>query len=316
MLTRTKKVITFVMVIAGLALTLTACNNTQTEASACAYVIQNGYFDAKHVKDIVHPGGRVNTHNTTVREVPCNARNYRFGTNDDADVRNPVPAKAGGTDGTPVLVQETAHFTLNQSDDVLKAFLPVCEKYNCFNESGHNGSSGSDSNYSSAGWKGFLSENLKYAMVNATQQAAHDARTNLWQDSSQWPGFGAAVGSHLKAALKSQIPSAYDFLCGAGGDESKCPDISVTVESVDPLDQSIRDLYNQQVTQTQQQALANAQAKTNKAQLDAAKQKYGAGAGGVLGQLDIIAACKASGATCVITVGGSSSVNVTPGSGK
>lgn len=311
---RIKKSITFLMVLAGLALTLTACNNTQTEASACAYVIQNGYFDAKHVKDIVHPGGRVNTHNTTVRELPCNARNYRFGKNNDADVTQPITAKAGpATSGTPVEVQETAHFTLNQSDDILKNFLPVCEKYNCFNESGHNGSSGSDANYASPGWKGFLSENLKYAMTIATQQAAHDFKNDLWADSSQWPALGAAVGKNLKAALRAQIPTDFDFLCGAGGTESKCPDITVTVEQVDPADQSIRDLYNQQVTQAQQQQLAEAQAKTNRAQLDAARQKYGAGAGAVLGQLDVISACKASGAQCVVTIGGGTGVNVQAG---
>src|SRR3954453_11408866 len=97
----------YLIPLALLAATVAACSNTQTFASQCAYVIHNGYFDARHVERIMHPGERKNTNNTTVRYVYCNARNYLVSSSSDANVdqHTAIQARTGPDstgDGTPV----------------------------------------------------------------------------------------------------------------------------------------------------------------------------------------------------------------------
>src|SRR4051812_17750503 len=101
---RIKRATALLCAVAGMSLTLTACNNTQTTAAECAYVISNGYFDAKHIKDFVLPGNRVNTHNTQVKYVPCNARNFIVTTRaGDFDRHEPVAAKTAPGKNQPAM---------------------------------------------------------------------------------------------------------------------------------------------------------------------------------------------------------------------
>jgi hypothetical protein len=305
-----KKIALLLVLAIGALLGLSACSNVQTEAATCAYVIQNGYFDAKHVRHIAYPGERVNTNNVTVREAPCNARNYIIGKG-SGDYDGVLQAKTGqekSTPGTPVDVQLTTLFTLNESRDALNAFLPFCEKYNCFNEDGHNGSSG-NTNYASPGWVGMLKENMLKAESRAVQQAMLAFPPDIWNDQSKWPAVADEIMKDLPAQLEQMTGSTIPFFCASGAhwtgeqgtSDFKCPPVTIAIDHIDPP-QSVRDIYDQQVQQAQQQALAVEQAKTNLALLGAAKAKYGPYAGYFLGLQDTIGKCNGS-STCVISIG-------------
>lgn len=289
---------------------LSACNNTQTFASQCAYHIGNGYFDARHVQNILHPGERKNSNNVTTRYVYCNARNYIVAQSKDAtaDQYTPIEAKTGKNqygDGTPLNSFLSAHFTLNQNEDVMLKFLAFCEKYNCFAPKDTSNNTGTHS--SSEGWNTMLAENMRFALQRATQQAMLKFAPDIWNDQSKWPAVADAISANMKEQLHSQTGINIDFFCGtgahllAGKDEHKsgswtCPPISITIDNILPQDPNVVSIYNKEVQQQNLRQLAGEEQKTNEAQLAAAKAKYGPYAEYFLGLEDT---CHA-GTTCVI----------------
>jgi hypothetical protein len=290
-----------------LVLVATGCSNTQTFASQCAYVIHNGYFDARHVERIMHPGERKNTQNTTVRYVYCNARNYLVSSNKDANVdqHTAIQARTGPDstgDGTPVNVEVGMHWTLNQNKPEMLRFLGFCEKYNCFAPKDTSENEGSRS--ASSGWINMTQENHRFALGRAVQNAVLKFKPDVWNDQSKWPQVAKAISADLKPELRAQTSSDdIDYFCGTDvhlkpgananqADAWTCPDIAVTVERVEPQDSGIKAIYNQQVQQQQEAKLAMAQKKTNAAILEAARVKYGPHAQDTLGLID---ACKAGG---------------------
>jgi hypothetical protein len=297
----------YIIPLLALVVGVAACSNTQTFASQCAYVIHNGYFDARHTEAILHPGERQNTSNTTVRFVYCNARNYIVSEGQDANVdqHSPIQARTGPDstgDGTPVNADVTMHFTLNENHPVMLRFLSFCEKYNCFAPKDTSSNEGERS--SSPGWLNMIAENHRFALARATQVAMLQFKPDVWNDQSQWPEVAKAISRQIKEELRTQTSSGdVDYFCGtdvhlkSGMNKSQdnawtCPDISVTIESIQPQDSGIKSIYNQQVQQQQELKLASAQKATNEAQLSAAKAKYGNQAEYWLGMID---ACKAGG---------------------
>jgi hypothetical protein len=297
----------YLLPLLAIAATVAACSNTQTFASQCAYVIHNGYFDARHVENIMHPGERQNTQNTTVRYVYCNARNYLVSETKDANVdqHTAILARTGpdsSGDGTPVSAEVGMHWTLNQNHPVMLRFLGFCEKYNCFAPKDTSSNEGERS--ASAGWLNMTQENHRFALQRAVQNALLQFKPDVWNDQSKWPDVAKAISADLKAEFRTQTSSDdVDYFCGTdvhlkpGARESDadawtCPGISVTVESIAPQDAGIKKIYNQQVQQQQQLKLAQAQESTNEAELKAAKAKYGSQAEYWLGMID---ACKAGG---------------------
>jgi hypothetical protein len=297
-----RKLLILVLALTVTALAATGCSNTQTFASQCAYQIKNGYFDARHVSDILHPGERKNSNNVTTRYVYCNARNYIFTSHSDAtaDVHAPIEAKTSKNDqgdGTPVNVDASAHFALNQNEPTMLSFLGFCEKYNCF-ASKDTTDNGSSSHSSSPGWMNMLNENMRFAMQRATQVAMQKFPPDVWNNQSSWPAVGDAISAELKQQIKNQIGGTdQDYFCGTGVhlksassesavDSWTCPDISVTVDNVTPVDPGVRNIYNQEVRQQQLRQLAVEKLKTNQAELTAAKARYGDMAETFLGIID------------------------------
>lgn len=301
---RWTKAVTFTLGL-GLALPiLSACHNVQTFASQCAYVIQNGYFDQRHVKDILLPGQRYNGNNVTTRYVYCNARNYVVNTR-SGDLTDPIQAKtkAGSNgDGTPVDVQLTAYFTVNQNRQAMLDFLPFCEKYNCFSPKDTTGNDTQERS-SSEGWRNMIDENFPNAIHRAVQHAMLQFPPNIWNDTSQWPKVADAVQADFAEQMGVATQATTPFFCGQGSTPTKCDPVRFSIERIDPTDSAIRDTYNQQVEQQYQQQLAAQQARTNAALLRAAKAKYGPQADYFLGLQDTIDHCKGN-ASCVISVGG------------
>lgn len=315
MFTRTKKAITFLMVLAGLALTLTACNNTQTTAAECAYVISNGYFDAKHIQDFVLPGNRVNTHNTQVKYVPCNARNFIITTRQgDFDRHEPVTAKTApgkGTPAMPVNIQLTAYWQLNQHNrGAMDQFLAFCQKYSCF---GSENDISKSATFASEGFKGLLRENFSFAIDRTAVQAVRSFGPDLWTNQADWQKVADALSEDFANQMRKATGADVDFFCASGAG-SECKPVRFTIEDISPVDPKVKDLYNQQVLVGNQTALSNAQKAANIAALNAAKAKYGPNAGDYLGEQDTIEKCKEAAATCVVTIGGGNTgVNVQAG---
>jgi hypothetical protein len=290
---------------------LAGCNNTQTYASQCAYQIQNGYFDARHVKNILHPGERKNTNNSQTRYVYCNARNYIVTKQQDVgDLHTPITAKTGKNqygDGTPVELQESMFFTLNQNEPVMLKFLPFCEKYSCFSKKDTNNNA-DQAHSSSPGWNNLLAENVRFALRRATQNAMLQFAPDVWNDQSKWPQIADKISADLKTQLRGQTGSGdEDFFCGSGAsqipgksqsapDAYTCPDIRVSIEDIEPQDPQVKNIYNKQVQQQNLRQLADEEKKTNEAQLEAAKAKYGSRAEYFLGLQDTCAKAQ----TCVI----------------
>lgn len=301
----TRKTAAMVAGVLALLPVLAACQNTQTTAAECAYVIDHNYFDAKHIKDFVLPGNRVNTNNTTVDYVPCNARNFIITTRPgDFDRHEPVQAKTRVGEKAPAMpinIQLTAYFQLNQHNrDAMYDFLAFCQKYSCF---GSQDEISHSSTFASAGFKALLRENMSFAIDRATQQAALTFGPDLWTNRADWPKLADMVAADFASQLRTSTGSKFDYFCASGAG-TDCKPVRFSVEDISPSDNRVRELYDQQVLVGNQKALSDAQRSANDAALSAAKAKYGAGAGAILGQLDVIQACKASGGQCVVNVGG------------
>lgn len=295
-----------VLLTGALVVAIAGCSNTQTFASQCAYQIQNGYFDARHVKDILHPGERKNTNNTTVRYVYCNARNYLVSGAKDANVdqRAPIEARTApgnNGDGTPVNVEVGMHWTLNQNEPVMLRFLGFCEKYNCFAPKDTSENEGTRS--ASSGWLNMTQENHRFALQRAVQVAMLQFKPDVWNNQSKWPDVAKEITAQIKQQLRTQIGTDVDFFCGTDvhlkpgkteqdSDAWTCPDISVTVDNIAPQDAGVRNIFNQQVQQQQLALLAKEEANTNAAIHKAAEVKYGKYTDYFLGLID---ACKAGG---------------------
>lgn len=295
---RRKSWVLLVPILAGSALAMSACTNAKTDASQCAYLIHSGFFDAAHVKDILYPGQRINTNNVTVYKVPCNARNYEVtdASSDHGDLKSPIQSKTGAdkdVPGTPVGVELTGLFTLNESKSALTAFLPFCQKYSCFTDSK---SDTSATNFSSPGWNGMLRENFQPVLNRAVRIALLKFGPNVWNDQSEWPAVGDAISATFNVQMQSQTGQSDDnvnFFCASGAKVGTCPPITIQVDNIIPPDY-VKKAYDAQVAAAQQKLTAQAQQATNQAQLNAAKAKYGTDAGTVLGLLDEINACNAS----------------------
>lgn len=301
---RGRRALALTLALAAGTIGLAACSNVKTYSSQCAYIIHNGYFDAHHVEQILLPGQQSHKSNTTPRYVYCNARNFIVKPG-AGDLTTPIQAKTAAAtngDGTPVDVQLSAYFTLNESKNALDAFLPFCEKYNCF--SPKDTANNSDLDHSSSpGWNNMLQENFPNAITRATQDAMLQFPTNVWNDTSQWPKVADAIAAEFQSQMQIQTGSSIPFFCGQGATTSKCPPVRFSVEHIDPTDSAIRTTYNQQVEQQYEQQLAEQQGKTNAAQLKAAKEKYGPLANQILGELDTIAACKGATSQCIVSLG-------------
>lgn len=295
---------------------LTGCQNVQTFSSQCAYIIQNGYFDAHHVKTILLPGERSNHTNSTVKYLYCNARNYRIQPGGDVSGLTQISAKTAPSsngDGTPVDVQLEAYFSVNQNHQALLDFLPFCEKYNCFSPKDTAGNQNLD-NSSSPGWNNMLAENFPNAINRATRTAMLQFPPTVWNDTSQWSKVADAISANFSQQLQVQdsSPDSEPFFCDQGSTPTSCKPVRFAIESIDPSDPQIRAIYNQQVEQQQQTLLAQQQAKTNAAELRAARQKYGKLADYFLGLQDTINDCKGN-ANCDVIIGGSGSTSVAVG---
>lgn len=302
------------VLLGGMALSLSACSQAKAYASQCIYVIQKNWFDAKHIKNILHPGQRANSTGDTKRYIYCNARNYLVHQGSQ-DRGTPIIVRTktnkDGTPGQTLKVWVDVYWALNQNDAVLRRFLPFCEKYNCFSSPDISG----NANYSSAGWNGMLHENFDPALDRAGRDIGAQFDGTLPNEQGQWNSFGDQLAAQFTKQLAIGDGSGSEnYFCGQGvsqqaGGGYSCPGINIQVNQIEYQNPQAEDLYQQQTTIDAQKALTQKQKELNILQLEAAQAKYGPGAGNILGQLDIIRACQAV-QSCNVILGNGAQIAV------
>ena len=109
-------------------------------------------------------------------------------------------------------VGATAYWQLNQSDEAMRLFYPLCEKYPCWNDTNASG----NVNYSSAGWNGMLGENFAPAMEIATQIGAYQIDDSILTDPSQKEALATLMSDNFNDVAR--MPTGYDvdLFCGSG----------------------------------------------------------------------------------------------------
>lgn len=291
---------------------LTACNDTKAFPSQCAYIIGNGTGDSHQIKSIVHPGGQVhNTADDISEFVPCNSRNFLI--TDQAntgDRKEPALGRTAKSETAPALPVKgflRMYWTLNQSDDALRSFLPFCEKYGCYTTDG--GKVTGNANFSTPGWNGMLRENHSLVINKVFAEAVATFGPNLWQDQALWPKVAEHMSAHFAEEMRATTGSDKDFFCGSWFKKEDrtevCTPVRFQIDSIAPVDPAIADIQQQTALAQQQKALRDAQAAAN-------KNRYGSLSDYYNGLQDTIRACKDAGQSCTIIVGGSGNVNVTP----
>lgn len=292
---------------------LTACSTANAYPSQCAYIIGNGGGDNHQIKEIIRPGGRVENLGDDIAEfVPCNARNFLITDAEDTGDRK-APAlgrtKATATEpALPVKAYLRSYFTLNQSDRALRAFLPFCEKYGCYETDGDKVTGGS--NYSTEGWNGMLRENYALVIDKTFRDAVSNFGPDIWQTQAEWPKIAEMMSANFAKEMKKATGSSEDFFCGTWNKDQdnveNCTPVRFEIDVIRPEDPAVESVQ-------QQTALAQQQKALNDAKAQATKSRYGPLSDYYNGLQDTIAACQAAGQSCTIIVGGGNQgINITP----
>lgn len=283
---------------------ITGCGS-RPAASQCIIVVSSGFSDAHHVKRIIYPGERSNTNGDTTYAVPCNARNYLVRP-DSQDRQTPITIRtknnSDGTPGAQLNVFVDVYWALNQNEQVLANFLPFCLKYSC--ASSEDQVSG-NANYATPGWNGMLHENFDPALDRAGRAIGGTFDANLPNSQGDWSKFGDTLSAEFSKQLEIG-DGGQPFFCGQSVTRESCPQMRITVDNVQYANPDVERLYQQSTALDAAKQLAQKQAAVNRAQLDAARAKYGSYAPFFLGLLDAINACDAKASQCVFNVGGGS----------
>lgn len=294
-------------------------SNEATNSSACGFVTGDG-SDSHDLKlhRVVYPNQTIHVGDyEDIHYVPCNARNYIINDGTIRDANNHVVGdsktriRAFTSTGTPVDVSLSAYWTLNESKSSLYNFWPVCDKYKCASNSPAAGSA----NYSSEGWNGMLGENFLPALYRDAKTVTSSEGDNTWQthDPKLYATMSARASTAFQGIIRQVNGYDTDLFCGSGNsgwaDESKpgsgeftCSSVRIVIDDIDKAQ-----VDDESATGTQSQI------KLNKDRLKAARAQYGSGAGAWLGFQDTIDRCRqVERATCIVTIGGSNPLAVTP----
>jgi hypothetical protein len=312
-----KKIIALSVSGIALASTLTGCfPSGGTSTAQCAYIVGNGQDDRK-IHSIVVPGNKLPTPNREeIQYVPCGPRNYiindgqQKNSNGDTvgDSFQVVQVWTKAAEGDPRVqlnISLKADWTLNESEKALRGFYPLCYKYTCYNT---DSSKANDSNFSTTGWNGMLSENFDPAIRTvAINEVSSKFTKKELDDPANWSKLGDALSNAFGPEIKRATGiTDTDLFCGSGStsgfsDDNKefnCGNVRFTINKVEATNDNVRDADNQRAEQEATAAQADAI-------IANAKKKYGDDWSYFLGLQDTIEKCKsADKVTCVVNLGG------------
>lgn len=296
--------------VAALGLSLLTGCSAKAYPDQCALIVGSGAGDAHQVKKVFLPGEKVSKGDDQSYFLPCGDRNYEVQPNGDDPHTTALDSITKGdsnSPGIPVKIQLNLFFTLNENKDALKEFwADLCRKYQCASTKADNGDQ-SSTRFSTSGWLALLRENFTPALQRAAREATSDFGTDLWQQQGQanWPKLAQEISTKFMTEIKAPTNAKYNFFCATGSNFTKgqCSPVGVTIQSVQPADSSVKNIYNQGIAQDQQQTL-------NKKRVSQAKQLYGQYWAYFLGLQDTIAKCHGN-AECIVSIGGGSAPAVT-----
>lgn len=288
------------------ALLLVACPSAST--ASCAFIVGDGTNDTK-VHKIIYPGQVMPTLSyEKILYVPCNSRNFIINPPDSKDASGkPVgdrhtPIVATTKSGVSVAIWARGLWTLNQSEEAMRAFYNVCFKYTCYSTEDKGGTA----NFSTEGWNGMLGENFGFAMDTAggLALASGNISDDIWKlhDRILYQKLGDAMSAQFADAMRQNLGYPVDLFCGSGNSAWKNPEQpgqgEFTCSPVRIMVDDVQVLSNQSSQDSEGAKTLNAQRLAN------AEALYGQDAGYWLGLQDSIDKCKAAGTTCIINIGG------------
>ena len=301
----------FTTVAAGLvvmgvaALGLTACSGVATPTGMCAWVVGDGQsgHDSK-VRKTLYPDEQVSKGgDEVVQFVPCGPRNYIITDGTVKDVKGNVvgdrqtPIEALTSSNTPVRVQVSAFWQLNQQPDALSKFKEFCNKYNCYTTSAEAGKS----NFASDGWNGMLSENMGPAIESATKTAMKQIPDEVWKtkDPELTKKLATSLSASFMEAFRVRTGYNVDLFCGSGNsgweNAEKHENFNCTNVRFEVTDVSARDSQAQNNANVQSQE--DLTKKANQSRFDSSVPLYGDQTGRWLGVQDAVKSCP-QGSTC------------------
>jgi len=310
---------------------LSACSvsDTAPTSAQCGFIVGDGDDgrDAK-VHKVVYPNQKVDLAGPSDDEevflpIPCNSRNWITNPEGSKDANGDpigdyhVAMRGVTSTGTKGDVWLSMFWTPNQTESVMRnQFFPFCEKYDCFSNDDQK------VNNSSAGWNDMLGENVPGA-VNATVRDVMSAYTDdVWTKDAGWSEIADKISAGFNAEFSKATGFGDNLFCGSGDvsgwsdpgkpgeGEFECGNVRFRIDGIENADDKQQQLSDAQ-------SKKDLQKQANADRFEVAQELYGPNTGAVLGNLDLIAACKASGGTCVVTIGeGSAPTVVTPPAAK
>jgi hypothetical protein len=293
------------------AMLLTGCSSVQPSIGQYAIVTGHGPFSNQQVKDVVAPGNKIHVSSNDVTwYIPAQVRNFVTSPAGKADRTQGLAAKTASDKtgpGMPVYTYSYIAWQINpaivkQANQgyVDKGFFPFCLKYGCATQQEQTSSDTANLSRSSyPGWLNMVDEVFPTAVDNATRDALASYGPALWNDQSQWAGFGDKIAQYLPQELQKidGSPSQFQYFCGPGSTEDHCGSFTVLIKNVVPVDSTVISAYDQQITAEYQQ-------KASAARMAVARELYGAAdAGWFQGMKDLIAECAQDHVTCNIYAG-------------
>lgn len=315
------------MLLGGAGLLLAggvACTpDAKPKANQCAVVLGGGAFDARSVKRVAHPGETVDKDGDDEDYFfPCGERNYIITPPNDqkyGDRHTPIEAVLGSAEGAgvPVKVWLRIDWKLNQSrandDAILKQFFTFCHKFACYSEGADDAAK---ANFSTPGWNGMLRESMNGAIDRAIIAAAGTLPSNLWEQPSEWAKLGKAAEALFHAEV-TKTTGGHQFYCSALVDtEQACPPPAFSIDRVDAPAEIValrnnqtrirQESLNKQAEIAERQAVLEKEREFQRQQAELYKMPGYIKDREHEHRLAEIQACKAAGATCVISLGGQS----------
>lgn len=299
-------------VAAVAALVLAGCSSmgenavVTTPDGMCAYTVGNGNMQGgnRTLNKVIYPASsdRYNSGYDMIRYFPCKGRNYAISPSSE-DKGGNILMEGRTADGIPVYVIGTSYWQPNFSDEGMKAFLVLCQKYSCASDNLGVG----DSNSSSAEWQNMLFENMHPVMQRAAENALPKLTADAWKrnDPDQRKLLAELMSNDFADQTMKLTGDVVSIWCGSGstgqGATFDCQNMRVVIDAIVPKD---GELLAVQATQQKEQQKLDDQRALATQRIEQTNSLYGP----VLGAQ--VRACQDLGPSCKLVLGSGAMVQV------
>lgn len=249
----------------GLTIMLAACGSTHADTVGLHY--NGGPFEGESFERIIEPGSgnQVLGPADTLVQLPINQRDYTACAavrTDDTEGCDGGAIRVAAKGGAELDISLGVTFELNTgTDETTRDFYEeVCKKFDCTSDDG---------------WDEMLRVNFRGPIEQAVQQQVRNYTVNelfagiapsgeegTTEAVSTLDKVQTALATDLKENINSFVGG--DYFCGPAFDRSVpdvCPEFVFQITDVSPVDQSIKDAFNQNVASQQDVITAENDAK-------------------------------------------------------